>query len=368
VEETNAFPLTVPVVENETLKEGQAFKYSALMEVKPEFELKEYTGLEAEKETCSITDDDVAGELEEIRKAHGKLSPIEEERGAREDDHVLMEYEAFDGEMAMEGLKSNNFLLRIGSGDFHPDFERALTGLKKGDETEIKVDFEDDYRHASLAGKSVLFKVKVIDIKKMDLPELDDEFIRDLGGGFADLDDLKGKIKESLITREEKRIDRELKMNLLKKISDRVDFELPESLVESEINSAVERIRQNLIRTGSSIEKAGITEEKLKEEFRPASEKRVKEMLILAEIASQNNLSVSDLELSEGFGEMAVSIGQEPEVLRKYYEANNLVESYRQQLLEEKALSFLVKSARVNELAVPEAEGKETWNSQPVLR
>jgi trigger factor len=184
----------------------------------------------------------------------------------------------------------------------------------------------------------------------MKLPELNEDFVRNLGADFEDLDDLKKRIKEDLIAREEKRIDGELKMRLLKKISDPLDFELPDSLVESEINYGIESIRQNFIRAGSSIEKAGLKEDKLRQDLRPASEKRVKDMLVLAEIARQDDLTVNEAELSEGFREMSLNTGQEPDVLRKYYETHNLADSFRQQLIEEKTLNYLVKGAKVTKV------------------
>ncbi|MEE9611263.1 MAG: trigger factor [Desulfatiglandales bacterium] len=350
VQQTNTIPLTMPFVENETLKVGQNFKYSVVMVVKPEFELKDYMGLEVEKEICAVGDEDVDKQLEEIRKANGELITTDEDRGLKEDDYAVIDYEGFEGDRALEGAKVNNFLLRIGSQEFHRDFEKKLIGLKKGVMAEIKVDFEENYYSPKLAGKSVNFKVKVVDIKAMKLPELNDDFVQNLGADFKDLDELKKRIREDLIAREEKRIDRELKMRLLKKITDPLDFELPDSLVESEINYGVENIRQNLIRAGSSMEKTGLKEEKLREELRPASEKRVKDMLVLGEVASHDDLTIGEAELSEGFREMGLNTGQEPDALRKYYETHNLLESFRQQLLEEKTLNYLVKGANVKKV------------------
>lgn len=131
------------------------------------------------------------------------------------------------------------------------------------------------------------------------------------------------------------------------KISEGVDFELPESLVDSELNNGVEQIKQSLLRSGSNLEKAGLDEGRLREDLAPNSKKRVKEMLILGEIAKKDDLTVDEAELSEGFREMSMSIGQEPEIIRKYYEANNLLESFREKLLEEKTLNFLVESAKI---------------------
>ncbi|MEJ2724521.1 MAG: trigger factor, partial [Deltaproteobacteria bacterium] len=338
------------MVENEALRAGQDFRYAAIVEVKPIFELKDYTGLALEKEALSVTDEDVNKQLEEIRRANGTLKPLEENRGVQEDDHVVLEYEAFEGDKPLEGVKAQNFMLRVGSNDFHPEFEKQLIGLKVGDTASIEVDFEQDYFHNRLAGKKVRFKVKVVDVKVMEVPALDDEFAKSLGEDFPDLETLKARVKEELIAKEENRVDTEVKRRLLKKISDTVDFELPETLVESEIRLSIDNVKQNLLRMGGSMEKAGLSEPKLREDFRPASEKRVKDLLILGEIARQNDLTISEPELAEGFKNLAERSGQDAEVLQRYYEAKQLTDAFREKLLEEKTLNYLVKAANITEV------------------
>jgi trigger factor len=347
IEETNIVPLNMPIFENGILKAGQDFSYSAVMEVRPEFDIDNYIGVEVEKEICSVSDEDVDKQLEEIRKSRGTLTSINEDRGIKEDDYAVISYRGFEDGEPLEGAENSNFLIQVGSYSFHRDFEKALIGLKKGDNSEVKVDFEDDHSQPILAGKSVRFEVKVEDIKEMDLPDLDDGFAKDLGGDFESLDELKRKIKENLQSQEESRIDRELKRRLMDKISEGVDFELPESLVESELDNGIERIKQSLLRSGSSLEKAGLDEGRLREDLTPNSKKRVKEMLIIGEIARKDKLTVDEAELSEGFREMSMSIGQEPGIIRKYYEANNLLESFRVNLLEEKTLNYLVENAKI---------------------
>jgi trigger factor len=357
VEETESFPLTMPVIENDMAKAGQSFKYSAIMEVRPQFELKDYMGLEVGKENSTVKEEDVKNRLEEIRRNNGKLIIVEEDRAVKEEDYVVIEYEGFEDGQPMEGVKSENFLLRIGSGDFHPDLENALIGRKKGETAEASIKFEETHYHPKLAGKDVDFKVNITDIKEMELPELDDEFAKKLGDDFKDLKTLEKRVKEDIIKREEQRVDKELKQKLLEKISEGVEFELPECLVESEVRNATENIRQNLLRSGSSMEKAGLEEGKLRENLRPGSEKRVKEMLILGKIARDNELTVDDVELTEGFQNMAQNMGQELQAVRQYYEANQLVDSFRESLLEEKTLNYLVNGAKVIEL---KADKKKT--------
>jgi trigger factor len=357
-EETKIFPVAMPVIENESLKAGEGYKYVALMEVRPDFELKDYMGLEVEKELISVSEEVVNSQLEEIRRVNSRLKPLEEDRGVRNEDCAILEYEAFEGEQPIEGMKAQNFLVRVGSDQFHPEFEKGLLGLKRGEAAEITVDFAQDHANTKLAGKRVLFKVKVTDVKLMDLPELNDDFAKSLGADFSDLETLKSRIREDIKAREEKRVDRELKRRLLDRIGAGVSFDLPESLVESEMRYAVESVKQNLLRMGSSFDKAGLTEEKVREDFKPASEKRVKDLLILGEIARQNDLTVSEIELDEGFADLAKGIGQDPKAIRQYYEAKGLMDGFQDRLLEEKTLNYLVKGAKIREIEA--AQIKET--------
>ena len=349
-EETKIFPVVMPVIENESLKVGEGYKYVALMEVRPEFELKDYMGLEVEKESVSVNDETVNSQLEEIRRVNSRLKPLEEDRGIRNDDCAILEYEAFEGEKPIEGVKAQNFLVRVGNNQFHPEFEKSLIGLKAGQSAEITVDFEKEHSNTKLAGKRVLFKVKVTDVKLMELPELNDDFAKSLGADLNDLESLKNRIRDDIKAREEKRVDRELKRKLLDKIGATVTFDLPESLVESEMRYAVETVKQNLLRMGSNFDKAGLTEEKVRQDFRSASEKRVKDLLILGEVARQHDLSLSEMELDEGFADLAKGIGQDPKVVRQYYESKDLLEGFRDRLLEEKTLNYLVKGAKIREV------------------
>lgn len=350
IEEVETFPYGPPLLEKEVLKQGQNFKYSALMEVRPKFELKNYLGLLVEKNKCSVTEEDVQEQLNKIRQAHGKLNSIDQERPIQRDDYVVLDYTGFEGDQPLDGVKSENFLLKVGSHDFHPKFEESLIGLNKEEEAGINVDFEDSFSHPKLAGKKIKFEVKIIDIKEMVLPELNDEFARNLGSDLKDFQDLREKVRETITAQEEKRIDRETKQRLLEKISDGVDFELPQVLVESELDYAVENVKQSIIRSGSNLEKAGLSEAKLREDFRAVSEKRVREMLILGEIADQEKITLDEDDLAEGFKNLAASTGEDPDTLRKYYEKRDLLDSLREKLLEEKTLNYLIEHAKIKKV------------------
>jgi len=350
LEEHQVFPLGYPLLEKEPLKQGHAFKYSAQVEVKPRITLSDYRGLEVEKEKCSVSEKDVEDQLSQIRKAHGKLIALESDRPVQKEDYVLIDYEAFEDGEPLEGVKAQNFMVRVGSNDFHPVFEEKLIGLAKNDETEIRVQFDKDHYHAKLAGRTVDFNVKVVDIKVLLLPSLDDAFARDLGAEFKGLDDLRQRLRETITKEREQRIDRAMKQKLVQKVAERIDVPLPEILVDSEVDVALQSLEQNLMRSGSSIEKAGLSTQKLRQEFRPNAEKRVKEMLILDEIARQNGLTVTEEDLQERFRALGVRLGQDPETVRKFYDVRNMTGSVREGLMEEKALNYLAENAIIKEV------------------
>jgi trigger factor len=348
VDEVKTFPLGQPVLEKNSLKEGENFIYSAIMEVRPEFAVKDYLGLEVEKEKFSIGDEHVQKRLEEIRTANGKLTSIEEKRPIREGDYAIVDYKGFENGQPLDDIQSSNLMVKVGKHDFHPKFDDGLIGLSKDDETEIAIDFEEDFYHTRLAGKKVVFKIRIIDVKELALPELDDAFASSLGSDFKDLESLKAEIRESLISQEEKRIDRELKQRLMDKISEGLDFELPEVLVEAETEFSASRLKDNLERGGSSLEKIGLSEEGLKKDFRPASEKRVREMLILEQIAEQDQITLSDEDLDEGYKGVAEIMGQDVETVKRYYEARGRVDSLKEELLKEKTLKYLADHANIS--------------------
>ncbi|RLC25166.1 MAG: trigger factor [Deltaproteobacteria bacterium] len=350
ITELAVFPLGTPLIEKETIKTGEPFRYSATMEVRPRLEVKDYLNVAVEKEKVSVTEADVQKQLEQIREGNGKLTAVSGDRAAQTGDYVVLEYRGFvDGE-PLEGIHSDNFLLKIGSNDFHPRFEESLVGLGKGREADIHVDFEENYYHSKLAGKGVDFKVKIHDIKEMVLPDLDDTFAKNLGAGFNDLSELKEKIRENLTDRENRRVEKELKQRLIETVCKEVECELPQTLVASEISYAVENIRQNFIRSGASLEKMGFSEEKMRDEFRPQAEKRVKELLVLGEIARAEGLEINEEDIEEGLKELSQSTGQDVAILRKYYEARDLMGSLKEKLLEEKTLNYLVEHANISEV------------------
>ncbi len=350
VKELDTLPLAVPSFEydRESLKRGEPFQYSAIVEVKPEIEVKDYLGIELEKPKVEVTEEMIEDELQKIKEMHGELVPISEQREIRNGDCVILNYQAFYKGRRLENLKREEALIKVGARDTHPLFEAGLVGLKKGDETIISVDFEENYPNPELAGKNIKFRVQILEINEMKLPELTDEFVKEKFK-LNSLEELKEQIKKRLLEQEEKKVESELKRKILDYLVDKVEMEIPEVLVEEELLNMIENFKMELRMGGSNLEAFGLSEEKLRVDFRPGAEKRVRQMLILAKIADNENIEVSEEELNEEIKNIADMTGKEPEELKKLYEERNLMGYLRLRLKEQKTLNYLLQNAKIIE-------------------
>jgi trigger factor len=350
LEKSNLYPLGKPSLEDGVMKPGESFKYTIVMEVKPDFELKDYTGIPVEKEIVNVSEDDVDKRLEEIREAHANLNPITTDRKIRNGDYIIIDLEAFWNNEPLKDINAQDVLIQVGSGNFYPEIESGLIGLNKGSDKDMTIAFKEDFHDTRLAGKDVVFSINIKDIKEKELPKLNNQFAKGLGGDIKSLAGLKKKVKEELFAQEERRVDRELKQRLLKKITDSVNFELPQVAVEGEIERSVAMLKQNLMLRGARFESTGLSEEKMKEDLREGAEQKVKEDLVLGKIADLENIDLDEDTIREGFKNLATQTGRDMAQLRRYYEENHLMDSFRNQLLVEKILNHCVQGASITEV------------------
>ena len=350
IDEVKTFPVGMPLLEKEELKPGHDFKYSAVMDVLPQFELKDYLGIEIEKEKAIVSEKEVQDKLEQLRKTRAKLASVEENRAIQKEDYAIIDYEGFDGEQPIDGVAGQKVAVPVGGKGFHPKFGEALIGLKKEDKGEFQIEFEKQYHNATLAGKNVTYKVKILDIKENVEPELNDEFARSFGDNFKNLEELKDKIMESMVAEKEQQNEIETKQKIIDELLKKHEFELPESLVEAEINFNVQNARQRLIASGLDFKKAGITDEKFRNDLRPISESRVKEKLILLEISTQNKFQIDDKEVEKSYSDSALNSGQPLQKIREFYSAGNRLDSLKESLLEQKTLNYLIDHAKFIEV------------------
>ncbi|OGP87445.1 MAG: trigger factor, partial [Deltaproteobacteria bacterium RBG_16_48_10] len=230
-EDSHLHPVSAPVIDPQEVEIGKAFQYSAIIEIRPDFKIEGYLGLNIEGKKEEVKDEEVEERVKGLQNLHANLKTVPEPRPIQNGDFVILDYEArMEGKPLEEG-KALDYTIEVGSGRFIPAFEEKLIGTKPEEEKEIEVSFPEDYGYKKWAGKIITFHVKIKEIKEKVLPPLDDEFARDLGN-YSSLEELKAQLKQDLEKEKKLALDRQLKDQLVDQLIQSHPFELPESLVE----------------------------------------------------------------------------------------------------------------------------------------
>ncbi|TYR76869.1 trigger factor [Rossellomorea vietnamensis] len=308
VEETGISPVDRPEIDIEQMEKGKELIFTATVTVKPEVKLGEYKGLEVEKMETEVTSEDVENELKSLQEKQAELA-VKEEGAAENGDTVVIDFEGFvDGE-AFEGGTAENYSLELGSGSFIPGFEEQLIGLETGAEKEVEVNFPEEYHASELAGKPAVFKTKLHEIKAKQLPELDDEFAKDADEEVETLDQLKEKIQKRLEESKKNEAEQTLRDTLVEKASENTEVEIPDAMVDTEVDRMMQEFEQRLQMQGMNLELyfqfSGQKEEDLRGQMKEDAAKRVRTNLTLEAIAEAENLEISDEEAEEEVNKLA---------------------------------------------------------------
>jgi trigger factor len=359
LEQTDCKPVVHPEIKSHTFAEDGTFIYEAEIDVKPQFELGQYKGIEVEMPKVVVTDEAVAAEIEALRKEMAPLRNVED-RGVRENDLVVVDFQGYDdnGE-AMKSVRAENYSVEVGSGRQGKEFEGACLGLKKGEETSRVIEFPPSFPNPILAGKKVEFKILVREVKERVLAEVNDEFAQDVGEEFKTLDLLKEHVRRKI---EKQRTDAQagdLTDKIMMKILEKHDFEVPGRLVAYEVNEQIKQLEDHLQKQGLTLESAGMTHEKLVENYKDAAARRVRGDFILKKIAEAEDIKISDEDISRGFERIASQYHMPVDEVKKYFRSRNELLPFMNELLSEKILEFLRANAVVREIAA-EAGGDES--------
>jgi trigger factor len=348
LEQTGMEVVSQSDLDREPLQEGEPFRYSFVVEVKPQVHAQDYKNIPAKRPPLEVSDEEVAAELALRRQTNFHLRSLEEPRPIQQGDHAVLDFKTFaDGKPVPDG-EARGFHLEVGSNRFNPEFENELLGASKGEEREIQVAFPLDYGNKNLAGKKATFQVAVKDIKEKVLPELNDEFAKNLGE-FESLEDLRSAIRQELESSKRKRIDDEVWAQICDELLNRNPFEVPKSMVEQELQRMLDTIRYRLSSQNLTLEQAGMDEDTFKERNRQMAEKRVRTSILLERISHQEGFEVSDEELDQGLHSTAEKMNQPYDKVRDFYVRSNMMDSYRHQLLEDKVINFLQDQADITE-------------------
>jgi len=351
--EVQMIPVSQPVVENGILEEGKEFFYSASFEIKPEVVLREYLNLKAEKEKLVVTQKDVEKRLAMLRESHASLKEVEEDRPIKVGDFTVIDARGSLQGKPFEGGEVKDHLLEVGPDNYLPGLSQKLIGLRKNSSEEIVLKIPEDYSRKDLAGREVNLKIEIKGLKEKVLPELDDNFARDLGE-CQGLEDLKKKLEESIKKEETQRIEAAERNKLIGQLIEKNPFESPSSMVERQIEFMIADTQRVLLSQGSSLEKLGIPADTMKENYRDEAEKQVKCSLLIEVIAKKEDITVGDEEVEEKLKEIARANNQEVEKVRDFYRKQGLWEGLKTKLLENKTLDFLLERAKIVEVAKKE--------------
>lgn len=347
VDEAEIFPIAQPSIDIDQIEKGQPLVFTAEVEVKPEVKLGEYKGLEVEEKSVEVTDEDVEQEIENLRERQAELV-VKEDSEIVDGDTAVIDFEGFKDGEAFEGGQGENHSLEIGSGQFIPGFEEQLIGKKAGDETEVKVTFPEEYHAEDLAGQEAVFKVKIHEVKAKELPELDDEFAKDVDEDVETLDELKAKKREELETNKKQQAENEKREELLQQASDNIEVEIPEAMVDTEVNQMVREFEQQLQMQGMTLEMysqfSGQDEDALKEQMRADAEKRVKTNLTLEAIAEAEDLKATEEDIDAELEKMGSMYGVEKEQLVQMLGGST--ETLENDLKMRAAIDFLAENSK----------------------
>ncbi len=332
-----------------------SFSYQAEVEVKPEFELGNYKGVEVEHPEISVSEAEIDRAIESTRR---ELAPLRAAAGrpVQQDDLIVIDFQGYENDKPLPHVGGHDYPVDIGSGRHGQEFEGALIGLNLNEESSREITFPADFANSILAGKTVRFQVTVKDIKERVLPALDDNFAKDVHEDCNTLAELRARIAEKIRHEKGKTVDGDLADQVMKKLIDAHDFALPARLVAYEIDSLAKDFEANLERQNLTLEMMGLSRETMAENFKDAAERRVKGDFILKKIAEVEEIKLSKDDINQAYQRIANQYGMKIDEVKEYFQGRNNLLPFMNELLNEKIVAFLRQSAKVTFTPAPATE------------
>ena len=335
-----------PNIDITQMEKGKDLIFTATVQTKPEVKLGKYKGIEIKKIEYNVSDEEINHELGHMQERNSRLISVED-RPVEEGDITVIDFEGFVDGVPFEGGKAENHELEIGSKTFIPGFEDQIIGMKIDEERDINVKFPEEYFSKDLAGKDATFKVKLHEIKKKELPELDDEFAKDVSE-FDTLDELKKSIKEKIEEENKNKEKYETEEEAIKTVCENTEIDIPSGMIELEIDNMIKDIEARLSYQGLKLEQylqmMGKTESEMRKEFEEQAARSVKSRLVLEAIAAAEDTLPTDEEVTEKIKEMAKQYNRDEKELLE----NEQLKSYiADSMKTEKAIDFIVRNAKI---------------------
>ena len=345
LEDNKIDAVSKPEIDVVTMEKGEDLVFTAIVQTKPEAKLKKYKGIEIEKIEYNVKDSDVENELKDMQDKNSRLVTVED-RPAQNDDTAIIDFEGFVDGVPFDGGKGENYNLVLGSHSFIEGFEDQVVGMKVGEEKEINVTFPEEYFSKNLAGKPATFKVKLNELKKKELPELDDEFAKDVSE-FDTLKELKQSIKEKLEKQFKDREKYEKEDAAVRELVKELEVDIPSGMIEMEVDNMMRDMEQRMSYQGLKMDQylkmMNKTEEQFKKEYEPQALDAIKSRLAIEVVIKSEKIEATDEEIKEKIAEMAKNYGKEPKELEENENIRNYIKSG---IENEKAMEFLVENSK----------------------
>jgi trigger factor len=343
IEETGIEPIDQPDIKDYNIEEDEPFTFTAEVEVTPDVELGEYKDLDVEKEDAEVTEEEIEAEIDKARNQHSQLVSSDKEV-VEEGDFVIIDFEGKKDGEKFPGGSAEEYSLEIGSNTFIPGFEEQLVGAKVGEELEVNVTFPEDYNAKDLAGEEVVFDVEVKEIKEKQLPELDDEFAKEVSD-YETFEEYKESVQERLQKNKEERTEREYENKLIETASENAEVDVPDKMVEEELDKMYQNFAQSVSQQGMEVEDyldyMGTDEEGWREQNLEAAENRTRSNLILEAIAEKEGIEISEEEIEEQIEEIAENNDQDPEQIKAFLQMQGQLDGLKDGLKMQKTIEYL---------------------------
>ena len=347
-----------PEIEANDLVEGGSFSFSAVFEIKPPIEVKDYLGIEVEKVKLIVTDDQVNEALRRLQESHARLEPVENRTIVQSGDFITLDFEGSIGGKPFQGGKGENYFLEVGGGQALPQFEEAVIGLSQGMPAQIKVAYPENYSNKELAGKTVDFSVVVREIKQKVLPEVDDDFAKD-HGECGSLAELRTAI-QSRLENELKQIQQEeLKEQIVGRLIEACSFAPPPTMVERQTRYLMERYQNRGLGQGVPESQTQPSLEETRKTLEGRALRQVQATLLIEKISQLENIEVSDKEVQERVENLSRAAGDRAKTVREAYSRPETRDDLRAQMVFDRTLSFLLERALIKEVDAPAAKVDE---------
>ena len=347
-------PLDYPTIESDILEEGAPFKYSAVVEVLPEVLLKDYSGLEITKEAYKFNPESVENEIGRIQENMAQLMPVDDDVAVENGHSVTLDYSFSVEGCPVETTSAEDAQVEVGAHRLMPGFEDQLVGMKCGETKQITVTLPEEYRTPEAAGKEGVFMVTLKEIKRKELPELNDEFAKQCGD-FETMEQLREKMSEYFQKQEMQRIEFNQKESIIQALIEKNPLDVPQSMVKRQADYMLENFKNRLKSQHMSMETMGLNDDTFRERFHDSAADKVRASLLLTALVEKENISVTDEELEQRYEQIAAGNTEMLERMREFYSSDRKAQfSLLSEIKEEKAVRLLLESAVITEVEASE--------------